>query len=72
MGRAISRIKNFQALALFAATALAANVLMLSSSASGEIKSYNNFRTYFSRGGSAVKDLNFNWPEPHLEESQDE
>ena len=35
-------------------------------------KSYSNFRTYFFRGDAAVKELNFNWPQPRVRESQDE
>jgi hypothetical protein len=34
-------------------------------------KSYNNFRTYFFRGDTAVKELNFSWPERRLGETED-
>ncbi len=27
-----------------------------------QIKDYRNFRTYFTRGDAAVKELNFGWP----------
>jgi hypothetical protein len=35
-------------------------------------KSYNNFRMYFMRGGKAVRELNFGWPQPDEEGYSDE
>lgn len=32
-------------------------------------KDYRHFRTYFSRGDAAVKELNFTWPMPRLKEA---
>jgi len=36
-----------------------------------EIKTYNNFRTLFFRGNRAVKELNFNGPQPTEESLSD-
>ena len=36
-----------------------------------EIKSYNNFRTIFFRGDAAVKELNYNWPQPYDEPEEE-
>jgi hypothetical protein len=37
-----------------------------------DIKNYRNFRTIFFRGDTAVKELNYNWPQPRIESLPEE